>query len=382
MISSEALSEQFGAKLRRTSTHATLLHRGTYQPSSNSSAGAPTATPSPSPATVSTHAPTTPHKVTRIVSRKLPPPPHYSPPATITARSPIDAVTDNLDESPKFVVTQDTIPRSLAFKFMRWMRLGQDVIHIEEDEEALALLTAKADAQKAPAQPDDMPDATASTESMARMLDTSTIEADGEIEHAALREAAASEHDIPLEEVMAETKSRWRSFGRRAVAKSVLPLLEYSAAAALKTFKNKPSIDPIIDTNAGSAPQDYDPEIIEATVDSLLEDVKKSRRISKKSMLHRHAQGDTNKAAVDNDKRYIDNIQTLYGVGRGKAAEMIRTAIAAAKSDPKGPKIVELHDNDGEEAVFGVKIRVEGGPAISFAPSDIHARLSRYITRS
>lgn len=417
MITSEELSEKFS----NTSPKKTTIfqQRGSFQPiqativTAQPTSRAQIQTPMQSPAEVTVSPPirnssgasssVTPqhHTVTQISTRKLPHPPQYKPSINSPAQ-PASAVSASpLDELPKFTAQQDTIPRSLAFKFMRWMRLGQDVIHIEAEEEEREeqeeqariqqQITQKADVVAAAASDSESTtqQTDASLAATALMLDKSTLRADGEIEHAALREAASTDSSSPLEEVVEETKNRWRSFGRRAVAKTVLPLIEYSAITALKSFKKRQQQNTQSLTSASasvpaldeddSIVNDYDPEVIEATVDSLLEDVKKSRRISKKSMLK---SGAHKKLVVSNDKRYIDNIQSLYGVGRDKAAEMIRSAIEAAKSDPKGPKIVELHDSKDDDEVFGVKIRVEGGPAISFAPTDIHERLKPYIQRS
>ena len=254
------------------------------------------------------------------------------------------------------------------------MRLGQDVIHIEEEEEQhlQALQPPDIELHQSVQSPDD-----ALTAEVATMLNTSTVKTDGEIEHAAVREAAVSDSDAPLDEVVTETKNRWRDFGRRAVAKTVLPLIEYSGISALTSFKIGSRTVPTTQQPLEDTPLDYDPEQIESSVDTLLEDVKKSRRISKKSLLKnaRRAKGTQD---MDDNQEYVDNIQKLYHVDHQKAVELVHKALQAAKSDPKGPKIVELHKKDTDHEVFGVKIQVEGGPAISFAPSDIHTRL-KYI---
>lgn len=375
MITSEELAQKFAARNQSASaSNSALLQRGTFKPapitSSTTTDEPPVSTPATSPL----------RKVTRIISKKLPPPPRYVPhDSQIASKTPTtttEPASSNSDY-PSFVVQQDTIPRSLAFKLMRWMRIGQDVIHIEEDEDLLHAEVAKT--TEVPNQDGLI----VTDDTLLSLLNTSTVQADGEIEHAAVREAAASTRDVPLEEVVAETKTRWRSFGRRAVAKTVLPLIEYSAIAALKSFKDKDF--ELSSPLENEATQEYDPEAIEMTVDSLIKDEKQSRHITKKSMLRQGNAGKSTRQAsklseLDDRKRYIDNIKKLYGVAEDRAKEMVHAALMAAKSDPKGPKIVELHKNsDDAEEVFGVKIQVEGGPAISFAPSDIHARLKPYF---
>lgn len=387
MISSEELTERYTPHQPAPTKPAQhiLMQRGTFRPSAVSRTASASV---PEPAQSPPAAKPAPHIIRRIIAKKLPPPPHYKPKAPVaTTTQPINPATwptepvqavKPLPAQTMEPMEQDAIPRSLVLKFMRWMRIGQDVIHIEEDEDKLhAAMVPQAISQPAPIQ------AFVQNRVPSEYVNTSTVQTDGEIEHAAVQEAASSDRDLPLEEVVTETKNRWRNFGRRAVSKTVLPLIEYSGIGTLKSIKLRPNTDPLPESmEADLLNLEYDPEQIELSVDSLLEDDKKSRRISKKSLLRasRAKKNVAKESGIDDDQEYVDNIQKLYSVDHNRAVEMVHAAVAAAKSDPKGPKIVEMHKNDESDEIFGVKIQVEGGPAISFAPSDIHTRLKPYFT--
>ncbi len=229
---------------------------------------------------------------------------------------------------PRFDANEPQIPRSFAFKLMRWMQYGQGIIHAL-DRSSRPIPEGK----------------------------TAELPLEQEMTDAVLEHVTFDDDTTPIEEVVSKTKNRWKQLGKAPVDHMILPMIKI--ASQFMGYKTK--------------------DIEELTIDQLEKMIAPSRGQGSTQDQPQAAQENVTDTTHD-ASNYADFVMQHYSVDRNQADSMIADAVKSAKNGPNPPEIRKI--THGAETAIGVTIPVQGGTALSFNPEDVHDKLETYLKQS